>query len=661
MQQGWFHARPVRYLTRISRSLWSDPVSRSVAIEAAVRMGADTVMPFSTTTLDPQHPTIEAVRERAAELATAFAPARDAGLRVEVNFYSTQGHGPRATDTELDWVVGSDGVELVSIPCPLGVRSRRYLVEAYGAYLDATGTVVWIDDDLRLDNHRGSLFECCCPTHLAGFAERTSRTWTVTEIDQLMRRSPQECTDEDLRHRAAWREWQAAGLADLCRLLAERAAAVGAAVARMTPGGFAGHLRTGVDLDTELQALQVATPVPDLRLGGAVYSDDIPRNNLIGQLNMDADAATLTTACRPYTEIDTFPGFPGQKSVEVLQVEMVTATAGWGADHTLAILPGHRRLVPDPLLHDSLARHRHRLTSLRTAIAELIADGGVRRGASQLVSTAPEVSARRDLTVGASLPWNVALAQLGTTLNPHDPEVIIIDAETVRSWTAGAIAERLDSTAALITAEALHLLQREGLVGDRGVTVRLAEDPVTYEVEEFSIPGVPVQRAMSWIWAAPDRRHLLDVDGEVDVWSTQLGGAGQRAPGMVVVPAGLGRPPLAVTTHQPGELRDPGRQRLFHEVFDRLAGRRTPAIRSALNVYPIQWGTESTDLVVLTNYGHTTFPDLTLDLPSEPDRVERLDADGAWVPLRHDGATVTTTLPGPGFVVVRIHRRTGGA
>jgi len=643
MQPEWFLHEPVRYITRISRSLWSDPESLPVTIDAAVAMGADTVMPFTTMTLDPQHPTPDAVRERAAELAAAFLPAKEKGLQVEVNFYSTQGHGPRTTACQFDWVVAGDGEEIVTIPCPLGPRFRRYIVEAYGSYLDAVGTAVWIDDDLRLDNHGGVLFECFCPIHLERFAELTGTSWTVDDVVDLLKRAPELCDADDIHHRAEWRSMQAEGLAELCRLLAERAADAGGEIARMTPGGFAGHIRTGVDLNAELEALQEATPVPSIRLGGAVYSDDVPRDNLVGQLAMDADAATLTTPCRPFTEIDTFPSFPGQKSAEMLTLELTTATASWGADHTLALLPSLRRLVPDLALYDRLARHRHHLGALRSAIADLIADGGVRLGMSQLVGVDPEVTARRDLTTPAALPWNTAMAQLGVPVNPHDPQVIIVDAATVLSWAAKRVAEMVRTQPALITAEALHLLQEKGHLREIGVSVTIDPSPPTYEVEEITIPGVLSQRAMSWFFAPADGRHVIEPGARAEVWSSQIASDGRRAPGLVLASPTWGGASIAVTTHRPGELRDPGRQRLFHEVFDKLSGTRTTAVDSALNIYPVHWSTAHSEIVVLANYGHTTHTSLALRLPTEPDQVQLLEGID-WTDLPPSGSTLSVEV-----------------
>ena len=132
----------------------------------------------------------EKTRQNAARLKERLPHYRAAGIpSVGLNILSTIGHLEEGYDVfrkaPLPYITNRHGAVSRACLCPSGDEFLAYVYERYATYA-ATGTdFIWIDDDVRPDNHGvvGDGDFCFCDGCIARFNAETGGHWTREEMN----------------------------------------------------------------------------------------------------------------------------------------------------------------------------------------------------------------------------------------------------------------------------------------------------------------------------------------------------------------------------------------------------------------------------------------------------------------------------------------------
>ena len=129
--------------------------------------------------------------ESAALLTRRIAQYKEAGVsRVGINILCTIGHIDESWDvlpkTNLQHIVGPDGRESKACLCPSGEDFLSYVADRYAAYARTGADFIWIDDDLRIENHHVSEL-CYCPNCIRKFNEEYGTDYDFDSLTRELR------------------------------------------------------------------------------------------------------------------------------------------------------------------------------------------------------------------------------------------------------------------------------------------------------------------------------------------------------------------------------------------------------------------------------------------------------------------------------------------
>ena len=229
------------------------------------------------------YPPLAKHRERAAKQAKAAEDCRRLGIQLGLQVQATLGHSDSITKTDdvSGWAwcgfTGVSGVACTACSCPRQPAFLAYFEEVgriYGAYRP---TSVWIDDDLRPDNHRPAteasarkgVSGCWCDRCVGDFLAKEGKTYTREELAAAV------LADRALA--ARWNDFTFDSLAEVARRIA-----VGVhSVSPETRMGFQHCLRADGRQAKIFRAMYEVTGLPvRSRPGGGAYFDHNPYEQL---------------------------------------------------------------------------------------------------------------------------------------------------------------------------------------------------------------------------------------------------------------------------------------------------------------------------------------------------------------------------------------------
>ncbi len=160
-------------------------------------------------------PVLEHHRKRSGFMATCADDLRKAGIIPSLQIQSTLGHSDSITAAAgaegKTWgsYVGVNGEQCQYINCPRQEGFLEYFREVARIYAQWHPGSVWIDDDLRLNNHRPAMEPCgCyCPHCLKLFAEQEGKLYTREELVAAYREDP-----------ALFKRWENFGISSLSQV-----------------------------------------------------------------------------------------------------------------------------------------------------------------------------------------------------------------------------------------------------------------------------------------------------------------------------------------------------------------------------------------------------------------------------------------------------------
>ncbi len=310
-------------------------------------------------------PKMEWHKEHVARLVRYAEQLRGAGIVPSLQFQATLGHSDRITLQEgadgKTWsgFTGPKGVECRACNCPRQPGFLAYVREMARLYASFKPAWVWIDDDLRIDNHGPAIMResvgCWCPTCLAAFNAETGGKWTREELAARIKK--------DAALYDAWERFSFAGVAEVARVIA-------AATHEVSPETrFAyqhGPWRNNAQLAI-FKAMHEATGLPvGSRPGGGMYFDQNPNEQPTKAFLMARQMKTLGapdwigTWC---PEVETCPRAFASRTAQGILVESLASLAygmnavsllildtrseedAWYAENILAPLAAEREVL----------------------------------------------------------------------------------------------------------------------------------------------------------------------------------------------------------------------------------------------------------------------------------------------------------------------------
>ena len=162
-------------------------------------------------------------RERADILKRAVADVRKMGIVPSLQFQATLGHGDAFGSPDMfadkRWNGWTDwkGVETQYCNCPRQPAFHAYLEEVSRIYARVGFSALWIDDDLRYNNHRpadntGVHVGCWCETCIGEFNKATNGEWSRDSLGQAVEKDPSLA--------ARWRTFSIEGLCAVAQTIA---------------------------------------------------------------------------------------------------------------------------------------------------------------------------------------------------------------------------------------------------------------------------------------------------------------------------------------------------------------------------------------------------------------------------------------------------------
>ena len=229
-------------------------------------------------------------RGHAARLARYAEQCRAAGIVPSLQFQATLGHGDAFGGTPEEMAgrtwrgfTGPTGVECKACNCPRDPAFLAYVREVARLYAAAIRPAwLWIDDDLRVNNHRPAAswndIGCWCETCLAAFAkflttEGTEDTEAAAPGSPRGREALCEAIGANPALRSAWERFSFGSIAAVARAIAEETRAV-------SPGTRFGYQHGPWPNDAQLAVFRVlreaggGRPVGSRPGGGAYYDFD---------------------------------------------------------------------------------------------------------------------------------------------------------------------------------------------------------------------------------------------------------------------------------------------------------------------------------------------------------------------------------------------------
>lgn len=281
-------------------------------------------------------PYMDVHSQHAQILTRAMDELEKINIKSSLQIQMTIGHGDQLGGAK-EWIAknwtgwtGSTGVEGKYSNCPRQPGFLEYMREMTRLYAQTEPRVLWIDDDLRYDNHypatQNSRIGCWCDTCLAAFSASEGRVWTRETLDKAM------ADDKELEHR--WKLFSIESLTRVARLIAEETRAV-------SPKTKMGYQKTFFVADT-LVVKTILKELADIsgqkvsyRPGGAYYYDKYhPAEQIIKSMNAAGYMRLL--GCPDYVElwcpeIESWPRHYGSRTGQSVLLEGFAALA-YGMD-----------------------------------------------------------------------------------------------------------------------------------------------------------------------------------------------------------------------------------------------------------------------------------------------------------------------------------------
>lgn len=296
------------------------------------------------------------------------------GEDVQICLSSTIGHTDKWTQEQAyPKMVGANGKTAKAGACPRSAAFTEYLRGLGDRYARLGPSVIWLDDDFRMQNHSPVDFGCFCPDCLARFTAESGLKMTREEIRSAILA---DITKDNVRVRTAWRGFSQKSLTDLAGVLADAVHAVDDRIAI----GFMCCNPQGIgyapcDFKAWIERVKNKDGVVWFRHGSGTYNDFNPYANggIVGKNVAIGRACAMTEGpgVVNMTEEVTCPYNRRTKSLRITFLEAALNIGFAGADGVTydAIKPNLDEQLRDDALVADIHRRRAELDRMRALIA----------------------------------------------------------------------------------------------------------------------------------------------------------------------------------------------------------------------------------------------------------------------------------------------------
>lgn len=227
-------------------------------------------------------PSMDVHRHRASIINRGTQELKSIGVGSSLQVQMTIGHGdPLAKGEEelysgLTWRrwTGSTGVVDKFCSCPRDPEFLKYMREMAHIYAETHPRALWIDDDLRYDNHNpatiGSHIGCWCDGCIADFNAASNGKWTSKTLAKALDKGK----DEELAN--AWKRFCISTINDIATVIGEEFKKV----SPETRLGLQNCMRLD-DIAIMKTLHEVSGQPVCLRPGGGYYYDNVNADNQI--------------------------------------------------------------------------------------------------------------------------------------------------------------------------------------------------------------------------------------------------------------------------------------------------------------------------------------------------------------------------------------------
>jgi hypothetical protein len=241
------------------------------------------------------YPLLETHQQAAEEARSAAQEYRKNKITVDLQISNTIGHGEYMKNRDnsglkaydLEPLVGHDAAVAEYCFCWRGEKFLKYIQQMVSIYVQQLmPDTVWIDDDLRPDNHYPVTVGCFCDNCIAEFCRIYGCTFTRKElVEEINMGSPE--------WRERWIQFTRAGIRRLAGVITDAVLAISPNSRMALQHGLFSNL-CGRGRDFVFDELNRAHRAPASRAGAGAYHDKAPYALLEKQITL-----TLASDCLP--------------------------------------------------------------------------------------------------------------------------------------------------------------------------------------------------------------------------------------------------------------------------------------------------------------------------------------------------------------------------
>ena len=282
----------------------------------------------------------------AVKMGEAAEKFRQLGIIASLQISNTIGHGDYLRHLDfcgMKWrkMVGPDGTVAAYSSCPRDPKFLRYIYDTTKEYSRWKPDTVWVDDDLRMANHKPVDNGCFCDSCLEEFSQLTGRKWTRTELAEKIN------DPEDWTWRRRWAVFGSSSLDKVMEAVVKATLSVspdsrfGLQHASWDWAAYGGkYYQTLADVVMKLTGKKLK-----YRPGAGYYNDSNPMQ-MIGK-GMIVNLCTMLTRglsddIRP--EIESFPHTALNKTAHGLAIEtsLYLAQGSDAMTYAIMVVPNER-------------------------------------------------------------------------------------------------------------------------------------------------------------------------------------------------------------------------------------------------------------------------------------------------------------------------------
>ena len=414
------------------------------------------------------YPSLEVHRKAAKQYAASAQMLREAGISVSLQLSNTIGHGEYMSvrdcsalvfdGSPVRKMVGHDGTVADYSFCWNDRYFRDYITEQVRIYVsEIQPDELWIDDDLRANNHAPVSFGCFCEHCISKFNKKHG---TNFDRESLVLEFLHGDIETRKNYISQIREDLASFVKEICCAVTECSQGTAVCFQNGTNGPYTGY-GYGHIFDAMMDTTGYA---PSYRPGGGAYRDHDPNDIVAKAYDLAWQCSMLPEYVRRICpEIENLPDTAMGKTMHGTAFESTLYLANGSTDLSYAMF-GH---MPEPFeFYESglelFSKHRKYWDSLSSLSSES-QSGGICYASSKnshlrkLAQNDDMYTFNREYYTGAN-----SLLRCGIPMTYKDSDVYLLHPDTARQMDRDELTE-LTSKNVLTDAETVEYMQSLGI------------------------------------------------------------------------------------------------------------------------------------------------------------------------------------------------------